>query len=701
MNSKIKNFLRLSAISTAVLAVLPVLAGEGDDDVKALVTPTSEISVGAGYVSQDNQRFGEYTGLNKSGGYGLIDLDVIKRMDSTGTWIKLRGRNLGLDSREIRFENERQGNWGYFIEYNQIPRFDPYTVTTQLSGIGTSTLTINEGGTPSEYHLKTERKIWSVGFDKELMPGLGLQVRYKHDDKDGSRLYGQGTFSTWRFLTDPINYTTEQAEAILNYANERFQLRGGYYGTWYRDNNNNQTLDVLAGTGTASVVFNPMALPPSNQSHQFYLSGGYNFTKATRGNFKVAIGRITQDNVFPTPAVPGNSNLDGKIDTTLVQVGLTSRPIPKLWLRADFNYQDRHDKTPVMLYWPSQDTPTSTNNGENEPRDITTTTAKAEAAYRLPMGFRLRGDVTWQEKKRNSPPVRSVNFREKTYEWTYGIELRRAIAETLTGAVAYVYSERDGSDWLPTLTNGGLQGSELIDPLHLIDRDRDLVKLTLNWLPIDTLSLNFRLDYAHDNYKGRGIGGYDLGPRDGKAKLYSLDAAYSFSEAITATAWYTYNDNQYEDAICRPLANDGPNSNVCTANDARPVWNSELKNVSNSFGIGLRAKPMAKLDIGFDVVQSKVRDEITTSSIDPAVSSAIMPLNDINTKVTTFRLFGKYALDKQSGVRVEYVHDRYKSDDWTWSDWTYTSSADGGTTVLQDGTQNVDFVGVAYYYRFQ
>jgi len=701
MNAMIKNFLRLSAISTAVLAGLPALAAEGDDDVKALVTPTSEISIGAGWVSDDNARFGEYNGLNEAGGYGLIDFDVIKRMDSTGTWITLRGRNLGLDSREIRLENERQGNWGYFIEYNQIPRYDPYTVSTQLGGIGTSTLTINEGGVPSEYHLKTQRDIWSGGFDMKLMPGLGLQVRYKHEDKEGSRLFGQGTFSTWRFLTDPINYTTQQAEAILNYANERLQVSGGYYGTWYNDNNNNQTLDVLAGTGTASVVFNPMSLPPSNQSHQFWASGGYNFTKGTRGTFKVATGRITQDNVFPTPAVTGNSDLDGKIDTTLVQLGLTARPMPKLWLRADFNYQDRDDKTPVRLYWPSQNTPTSTNNGENEPRSIKTTTAKAEAAYRLPMGFRLRGDVTWVEKKRNAPPVRSVNFREKTDEWIYGVELRRSIAETLTGALAYVHSERDGSDWLPTVTNGGLQGNEMVDPLHLIDRDRDLIKLTLNWMPVETLSLSFRVDDAHDNYKGRGIGGYDLGPRDGKARNYALDAAYSVSENLTVTAWYAYNKNEFEDAICRPLANNGPNSNVCTANNARPVWNSELKNVANSFGVGLRAKPMAKLDVGFDLVQSKVRDEITTSSIDPAVSTAITPLDNINTKVTTFRLFGKYALNKQSGVRLEYVHDRYSTDDWTWANWTYTSSADGGTTVLQDGVQNVDFVGVAYYYRFQ
>ena len=38
-----------------------------------------------------------------------------------GTWLRFDGRNLGLDSRQLRFEHNRQGNWGYFIEYGQIP----------------------------------------------------------------------------------------------------------------------------------------------------------------------------------------------------------------------------------------------------------------------------------------------------------------------------------------------------------------------------------------------------------------------------------------------------------------------------------------------------------------------------------------------------------------------------------------------------
>ena len=70
---------------------------------------------------------------------------------------------------------------------------------------------------------------------------------------------------------------------------------------------------------------------------------------------------------------------------------------------------------------------------------------------------------------------------------------------------------------------------------------------------------------------------------------------------------------------------------------------------------------------------------------------------DSTTKVTTLKLYGKYALDRQSGVRLDWIYDQYQTDDWTWSRWVYAD----GTTVMQDPNQKVNFVGVTYYYKFQ
>lgn len=693
-----KAFRKASPLVAAALAAAfgSLAAAQDEPSVEQLKTPDSEVSVGAGYVGDDNQRFGQYSGLNEKGGTLLLDADVVKRYDASGTWLRLRGRNVGLDSRELRFEHERQGNWGYYIDYSQIPRFDPFTVNTGLQGIGTTTQTqsLITPGAGTDHHLEMERKRWTFGGRKTLAPGLSAQVVFRNEDKDGARLWGQGTFGSWRFLTDPIDQTTRQIDATLSYNAGKLQLVGGYYGTRFENRNSVVNTSALAPLGAPP--FNPMALPPDNQSHQFHVSGGYSFTPTTRGMFKVALGRITQNETFPVPPVAGApGSLDARVDTTLVQGGLTARPLPKLSLRADLRYENRDDKTPVFLYFPNQVSATSTNNGQNEPRDIKTKAAKLDGAYQLPAQFKLNAGIDYVEKKRNSPPVRSVSFREETDETTLSVGLRRAIGEKATGSVTLLHGKRTGSDFLVNVFNGGAVYSNAIAPLHLADRDRDTIRAVLNWMPTEPLSLNFRADFSKDQYKGRTTTGFELGPRKGQAQLFSVDAAYSFSERLQATAWASRNVNKYENATCRES---GAPLNCTPADPANPVWGSKLDNTDNSFGLGLLAKASTALKLGADLVYSRVHDDMQIVFITPAsaanVAGSVLP--DITTKVTTLKVYGDYALRKNTGVRVQWIRDQYKTDDWTWANWVYSD----GTTVKQDPNQTVNFLGAAVYLRF-
>jgi MtrB/PioB family decaheme-associated outer membrane protein len=515
-------------------------------------------------------------------------------------------------------------------------------------------------------------------------------VRLRNEEKDGARRWGQGTFGNWRFLTDPINQTTRQLDATLNYSTDKLQLSGGYYGTTFENRNN-----LLNVPGCALFAgCDQMALPPDNQSHQLHVAGGYSFTPTTRGMFKLARGTITQDETFPTTPVAGApGNLDGRVDTTLVEAGLTTRPLPALSLRANLRYDDRDDKTPVFRYFPSQNTVGATNDGTNETRDIRTTTGKLEASYRLPMALNLTGGLEYVEKKRNSPPVRSVDFREKTDETSLRAGLRRSIGERMTGAVSYIHSERRGSDWL---TNFGNQTAtttgDLIAPLHLADRDRDMVRLVLNWMPTDPLSLNFRVDAAQDDYASRGFTPFDLGPRSGSARFYSADAGYTFSETLHGTAWVSRSVDKYEHALCRSAS--PPTANTCDS-PTFPVWGSDLRHTQDSFGLGLQAKASSRIDLGADLAYSDMNDEMRLFEIVPA-ATPIAPLPDTNTTVTTLTLFAKYALRRNSGVRAQYTYDRYKTDDWTWNNWVYSD----GTRVTEEPKQEVHFIGVAYYYQF-
>jgi MtrB/PioB family decaheme-associated outer membrane protein len=684
------SYLMTAAATSLLCAFGPAVAAEGDE-LTELTKPSSSVELGVGYVSQNNQRFGQYSGLADQGGYGLLDLSVVQRDDATGTWLRFSGRNLGLDSRELRFENNRQGNWGYFIDFSGTPRFDPYTVTTRLAGIGGTTQAIAGNATAQEYHLKTQRDAVTLGFDKEISRGLGLQLRYRTEEKNGDRLWGQGTFGTWRFLTDPIDQTTRQMEATLNYSAGGLQLAGGYYGTAFENRNS------LVNVTNAAVLFagsDRMALPPDNQSHQLHLAGGYSLGKTARATFKLAYGSITQNDAFATTPVAGApSSLNGRIDTTLAQLGLTVRPLPALTLRGDLRYENRDDKTPVFIYFPSQAVATATTDGSNEPRDIKTQSGKLEASVRLPVQFTLTGGLEYVEKTRNSPPVRAVSYREKTDETSLRAELRRSISDSLTGAVSMIHSVRGGSPFLVNLNNASTATTgDLVAPLHLADRDRNTWRLTLNWMPSDPLSLSFRFDESRDKYAGTGLVPFDFGPRKGRAQNTSLDGAYAFSPALQATAWVSRNINSFEDALCRSNA-----PNVCPATAANPIWGADLRNTANSFGLGLRAKASAKLELSADVAETRVRDKMNLLAISPTTPLAV--LDEIHTKVTTWTLSAKYALQRNSGLRATFVHDQYRTDDWTFANWNYTP-AEGGTTIRQAPNQKVNFLGLSYYYRF-
>jgi MtrB/PioB family decaheme-associated outer membrane protein len=667
--------LRIAALAGLVAGLVgaqpPAKAQDAD-----LATPQSSVEIGIGVVSDDNLRSGRYSGLNEEGAYGLFGIDVKSRDEATGTWFKLRGSNLGLESRELRLDYERQGQWGYSLEFSQTPRHIPYIFNTTLTGIETGVQT--EGGTAArDLQFSTRRDALGLGYSRQLGGGWSTTVSYRHEEKTGTRNWGHHSV---RFLVDPIDYTTQQLEATVGYADKRLQLTGGYYGTDF----SNALTNVVTPVGGG---ISPVALPPANQSHQLYLSGGYGFTPTTRGMFKLAFGRITQDQTFfttPLGSVPQN-NLDGRIDTTLMQLGVSSRPMPKLSLRANLRYEERDDRTPVFVYTTAG--ATATHNGRNEPRSFETTVGKVEASYMLPASFRLTGAAEHDIRKRNTSEVRSVSFRDETEETTLSAELRRSLSDTLNGALAFVTSERTGSDWYVNLRNNTTLGSNLIHPLHLADRDRDKLKLVLDWMPLEPLSIHFVGETSKDDYSGR-----TLGPREGEAQLVSLDAAYRFNDEWTATAWTSHTDTRAEQTSCVGSGATGAVGQTCPDTAANPLWEARLRNVGTAYGFGLRGKPTSLIEIEGELSLAKDRGEF----VQFAAATAAPTIPEVNYKTTTLRLRGSYALNKVSGVRLQYVYDRIKSDDWYWTNFTYND----GTTVRLDPDEEVHFLGVGYYYRF-
>lgn len=718
MSKLINQTFRLTILAAALTSVYGT-ALANDKELQLQTQPESSISAGVGNWSGDRSQQGIYDDMREGKAYGLLDLSVIKRDEATGTWMTFIGSNLGLDTRELSAEWLRQGDIGVTFELNRTPRVTPNTFNTGLLGIGTTYQTISGAGASAlpkrDVTLGTERDLLGLGIYKNLMPGLDFRVSFKNETKEGNRPWGLGTNAL--FMAEPIDSTIRQLEMTLDYTAKRLQLQGGYYGSWY-ETDNTLVWGLVNGAATPGADARnpnptPLSQPLDNQAHQFYLNGGYTFTPTTRGTFKLAYSIATQDESLPSRGLtaPNNafngapSSLDGEIKTTNVVLGLTSQPLPKLSLLANLRYYNVDDQTPLVGIVGNNTT--GAISVHNTPHSIETTSGKLEATYRLPDNMSLVGGVDISQQDRSSPQFvseRFVPFRKKLDEETYRLQLRRSMSETVNGSIAYLHSKRDGSEFLATEHFP----SDYINPTNIADRKRDKWRLSMDWAPMEQFSLQGVIEDSSDKYGNNA--GRPFGLRDGNATLLSLDASYAFNENWNMTAW---------------ISQDKTKARLLGARWDRVTENyevdkeSHLKDVGKSLGLGLRGNVSGKLKIGADMQltrnNSDYLDTVTTNgpgSLLPdggipggTTSRGTVALPNIENKLAKLNLFAIYAIQKNADIRVDLIHERWQTDDWTWkfsngAPFTYGTTTDG-TSVTTDPKQVSNFASIRYIYRFQ
>jgi MtrB/PioB family decaheme-associated outer membrane protein len=730
------------AISVGI-AVANIACAEINEEVEQLVRPDSTFSAGIGNVSAKGQRFGMYNGLHDDGVVGLLDFSYIRRNDETGTWYRASGRNLGLNTRELHLEHEQQGNWRYFVDYNQISRVSPFTVITGVQGIGTSQLSVpTPAATSSQYTLKSERQRTVFGLTATLINKVQLRLKLQNEEKSGERMFGRGTPGSMEFLAEPIQHNTKQIDLAIDYTGEKIQLSGGYYGSFFK--NDNPVLRIQggatafnSGVGSTGVPFDNIALPPDNHAHQFHLAGGYQFSRTTRLNFKVAKSFAIQNEDFmavrfyntgnngANANTSGRTDLGGRVETTLANLSLTSRPNNKLSLLGNLRYEDRDDQSSIARYITtvggtgasptlSNLSGTSTTDGYNEPRSLTNWSGKLEASYTLPKGYQVTGGIDYDSKERSTSGVRVVGYRAKVDENTYRIELKRAMAETLTGSLAYLYSDRRGSDYSNLVTLNGttsyptysgsltcgqaIPGAQLqvtrcglLQPIYMADRERQKIRLLTDWSPLDQLSLQLMIEGSSDNY-GSGRGSPDIGVRRGDASLISVDATYQASDRWKFSTWLSRTESSIDQATIASV--------TAMSNAGAIVWSSRQKNTVDSLGLGTRGKLPKGIEVGADLIYAYDRTSYGMSKENyAAFSSAATPgsIPDITYRQQSLQFFGTYPVDKRLKVRLDYILDHRKIDDWTWRNWVYTD----GTRIVANPDSTVHFVGLSMLYSFQ
>ncbi len=736
-----------SSVAIAVALAFPAGAALADEEVQELVNPNvRDVSVGLLYLNEVNPLYRYYSGLNSAGTSGYLGLDLINRSDN-GTWGRIQGRNLGLSGiQEFGASYEKQGDWRIGLDYNEITKYAPYTLNTKVGGIGTNTINLNQDfrsfkGLGPDTSLKLERTATSLSGNKFFSDRFKFSFSVKSEDKSGAIMSAANgntitgltpanagvpaagkSYATQYFAPQPENYKHNQIALSLDYFTKTFQLTGGYYGSFF--NNANNALNVRPGTdpavtqnyATSAIPLSTqvpwISLPPDNHSQQLYLSGAYSFTDLTRLSFKASRARGVQDDSFiPNSAggtnplgvtyLPGmtSTNLGGVVDTTSYAGRLTSRLDKNLDLMASWRYEDRDDKTPIRTYIISAGTPFT-----NEHESHTPNPGKLELGYRLPSGYRLTGGFDYDQKK--TPDA----IREEVHENTLRVELLKSMSDTLNGRVMLAHGKRSGGDWnllAPALTGTTFPtATNVTAPLQFSDRTRDKAKIMLDWTPVQKLSLQAYYEHGEDKYtsapEGPAAPGFFLtamGLLSGKSDLYGLDLAYALNEQWKANAYYTFNRTRTHQNEAQTPRGGVQTCAGTTATNTCVPWTADLDLRGEVLGAGLQGSA-GRWDLGAKYLYSKDWTSYAIGFTDPGTLSPVPAgagsLPDTVYKLNRLQLSGTYPFRKTTRVRIDYIYDVRKLDDYTWANWTFSD----GTRVFVQPKQTTQLLGVTLIQSF-
>jgi MtrB/PioB family decaheme-associated outer membrane protein len=694
-------------------------------------------SVGLGLVSgdrEDRSQYDQYNGLRPgSNAYGILGADYYRRDDAKGTVIEFQATDLLTRNREMGLRWKKPGDWKFGASYGETSRNETAFANTGVIGAGTTSPQVvalpGGPGTGSDYDFRLKRSALGLEFTKVLSSRLQFDASVKSEKKEGSRMWGIGmTCPTpiapgcgftnaaevgWAVLMvpEPVDANHSQVEGRVTYAGERLNLSGGYYGSFYRNDNGSlnpavpgalynavgQLLPLSAGL--QPILNNPVALAPDNQAHHIDLTGTYGFSATTRLNFKLAYSQATQDQEFRsagfTGAPAGVTDLGGKMTTSLAQVGITSRPMPRLSLSGSLKYQQRDDETPIAMYNLEG---TSTYTNRQLPR--TDVYGKAQASYEFSSEWRGTLGVDYHSIDRGTfTPTSAVAgitaLRQDTEETGLRAELRRRLTENLSGAISLETSDRDGSNWL--LDNSGRGVTEVTDATAagvfysngiymptLADRRRNKIKVSADWQPNDKLSVQATGEVGRDKFSSPSA----YGLRESSMNSLSLDATYAINDKWNVNGFWSFGQQELDQA--RP--------------DAAFM---AFDNTAMTLGVGFTGKPMANLEVGGNLSYMDDRSEYA-QTLDAgaggeaaALLAATGGLPDTEFRQATLKLWGRYTLDKVSSVRLDLGYQRTEWNDWAWGYNGVPFVYSDGTTIVRKPKQSVSFFGVTYVRRFQ
>jgi MtrB/PioB family decaheme-associated outer membrane protein len=612
------------------------------------------VEVGIGAVTNRAAKFGDYTGLDDKGAFGIVG-GTLRHRGAGGFDADVSASDLGLDSRALSATAGQEGLYSLRLGYAEIPHRLTDTARTPFLGTGGAVLTLPPGfpaADTASMPLATTLHDIDLGFKRKrtdagaTLVGPGdwqFRVDAHRDVRDGLQRAAGSFFSTTSQLPAPVDQVTDRIEASAAYTGRRLQASLAWHSSTFRNGPDALTWQNPFTPVVPGATQGQIALAPDNEFHQVSATVGYDLSPTVRASGEIAMGRMTQDQallaatlnpnlvVAPLPA----ASLHGRADTRDASLRLSAAPLERLRLVASVARHERDNKTP-SLAWPtvSTDMFLGAATRVNLPYSFTHDQAKLSADWRGGRRWSLAAGIDHDTVHRT---LQETNRTRDTTAWARGTA-RPLDNVTLTLKLSHGDRENSGYDVVAAVQP---PENPLLRKFNQADRRRDAGSLRADATLGEGVAVGVNVELSKDDYTRSPIG-----LQAARGASVGADLSASITETTQVRAWAQAERTRFTQAGSQVFA--------------KPDWTGRTEDAVDTAGVGVtHAALKGKLLLAADLTLSRARSDVLVR-----VGASGSPFPTLKTDLDTLRLSATWQFNEKLSLVGSAAHERYAATDW-------------------------------------
>ena len=664
-----------------------------------------DVDVGSRYYIEEpsksrKTKFEEYRDMTP--GVVLDRLYLRVFTPDEGYSAELYGSKWGYEDQSYGLTAGRPGQWQFNFEWDQTPKV--YSTNSRMLSTETDRGVfrlptprpplVRYNSAPEIDEISTRWDTAKMGFRYSITPDMEISAEYTRIHKDGDKPFSLafgGPGGNFLEVLEPVDQTIHDFRLKYSLARENYQIQVGYGLSVFQNDVDRVIADnpcfanaaACGGTdgGAAAPRSGQISLAPDNQAHSFNVAAGVNLPMRTRVTANVNYSlRLQNDDFLPhtiNPALAGNpslilpqNSLNGNVQTVLVNLMATSRPLPKLTLSAKYRYYDMFDVSDLITFNATvQDDRSITAEAHRAGRwDYSKQNAEVGARYQLLPAVAVGTAFGWERWDRSA--LREVEDSDEVYaKATVDVKVADWVLVRGTYRPAFRrinrYNTRAESQHTVDEDNAqALQGQAIrLRKFDEGERNEQQFNVLVQITPIEGLSFTPTGSYKYDDYISS-----ELGLQEETSYSLGMDLTWNPHERFAFSAGYMYeHDDQKMRSRSRPV------TGTTTFDFKDFEWVSSIIDSFDTYYAGVKVTLIPRVlewssgaNFAYSLGRLNSNNPVVPASGTAAqrASATALPFPATEDRLVRVDASLRYHFWKQWTATLGYAFESYRKNDW-------------------------------------